>query len=95
MKQLVLILASLEKKVDVSKIKKEVISYVGMRMVDNTDENVPGVLLKFPLGYNDMKELSGLMPAEASLIFIDMRNEDSCESFLAAVEKEDYHEEQI
>lgn len=95
MKQLVLILPFLGKKVDVSKIKKEVISYVGTRMMDSTDESVPGVLLKYPLGYDDMKRLSGQMPADASLIFIELRNEDLCESFLAAVEKEDYHEEQI
>lgn len=77
--ELVLVVPDLSKKVDIRRIKKEIISYVGTRLVDDScAERVPGVLLKETIGSDDKKELSKLMSEDDSgvLIFIEVEDEE-------------------
>lgn len=57
MKQLVLIIPSLSAKLDIKRIVKQIISYVGTRMVEQADAEMPGVVLKETLSEEDKKTL--------------------------------------
>lgn len=94
--ELVLIVPDLSKKVDVRKIKKEIISYVGTRLVDDScAERVPGVLLKETIGSDDKKELSKLMSEDDSgvLIFIEVEDEEDYPEYYISAKA--YKEEEI
>ena len=78
--ELVLVVPDMSKKVDIRRIKKEIISYVGTRLVDDScSERVPGVLLKETISKDDKEKLSELMSENDSgvLIFIEVEDEES------------------
>lgn len=78
--ELVLVVPDMSKKVDIRKIKNEIISYVGTRLVDSScSERVPGVLLKETIDSDDKEELSKLMAKDdlGVLIFIEVEDEES------------------
>ena len=78
--ELVLIVPDMSKKVDIRKIKNEIISYVGTRLIDDScSERVPGVLLKETIDSDDKEELSKLMAEDdlGVLIFIEVEDGES------------------
>ena len=78
--ELVLVVPDMSKKVDIRRIKKEIISYVGIRLVDDScSERVPGVLLKETIDSDDKEELSKLMAKDdlGVLIFIEVEDGES------------------
>lgn len=79
MECLVIIVPDLSKKVDVRKIKKEIVSYVGTRLIDEsaTVENSPGVVLKDTISDDDKEQLSKLMSKDelGVLVFIDVEED--------------------
>jgi hypothetical protein len=94
--ELVLIVPDMSKKVDIRKIKREIISYVGTRLIDDScSERVPGVLLKETIGNDDKERLSKLMSEDdlGVLIFIEVEDgEDYPEYYISA---KAYKEEEI
>ena len=86
--ELVLVVPDMSKKVDIRKIKNEIISYVGTRLIDDScSERVPGVLLKETIGSDDKQKLSGLMSEDnlGVLIFIEVEDEiDYPEYYISA-----------
>ena len=91
--ELVLVVPDMSKKVDIRKIKNEIISYVGTRLIDDScSERVPGVLLKETISKDDKKKLSELMSEDdlGVLIFIEIKDEETCpEYYISATYKED------
>lgn len=78
--ELVLVVPDMSKKVDIRKIKNEIISYVGTRLInDSCSEKVPGVLLKETIGSDDKEKLSELMSKDdlGVLIFIEVEDEET------------------
>lgn len=78
--ELVLIVPDMSKKVNIGKIKNEIISYVGTRLInDSCSEKVPGVLLKETIGSDDKEKLSELMSEDdlGVLIFIEVEDEET------------------
>jgi len=86
--ELVLIVPDMSKKVDIRKIKREIISYVGTRLIDDScSERVPGVLLKETIGNDDKERLSKLMSEDdlGVLIFIEVEDgEDYPKYYISA-----------
>ena len=78
--ELVLIVPDMSKKVDIRKIKNEIISYVGTRLInDSCSEKVPGVLLKETIDSDDKEKLSELMSEDdlGVLVFIEVEDEET------------------
>jgi len=95
MKTIVFILVSLDPKVgkvNVPALKKEIVKYVGTRMLaedlDDT-EYCPGIMLNDVLSDDDKKALATLMgedgPMKAGLVFIELTDEE-----YETIEKVDY-----
>ena len=94
--ELVLIVPDMSKKVDIRKIKKEIISYVGTRLIsDSCSEKVPGVLLKETIGSDDKEKLSELMSEDdlGVLIFIEVEDEDTYPEYYISTKA--YKEDEI
>lgn len=94
MEQLILIIPSVGAKLDMRRSIKQIVSYVGTRMVDSsTNESVPGVLLKSPLCKEDKKRLQEIifasngdgvlafitLPEDTDLMYIDATMNDNDE----------------
>ena len=75
--ELVLIVPDMSKKVDIRKIKREIISYVGTRLIiDSCPEEAPRVLLKETMRRKDKEKLSEIMTEDnlGGLIFIEVED---------------------
>jgi hypothetical protein len=85
MKQLILIIPAMSKKVSVAVIKTQIVSYVGTRLIDTNDNNVPGLLLKQSLSKADKEHISEFIKENGAIVFIDVdENFDSGENYLSA-----------
>ena len=85
MKQLILIIPAMSKKVSVAVIKTQIVSYVGTRLIDTNDNNVPGLLLKQGLSKADKEHISEFIKENGAIVFIDVdENFDSGENYLSA-----------
>jgi hypothetical protein len=94
--ELVLIVPDLSKKVDIRKIKGEIISYVGTRLIDDScSERVPGVLLKETIGKDDKEKLSELMSEDdlGVLIFIEVEDGETYPEYYISARS--YKEDEI
>ena len=76
METIVLVIPSLNVKVDVQKIKKNIHNYVGNRMVKEEPKEMPGLILKGLLEEEDKKVISDLS-LDCGVIFIQYNDEDS------------------
>lgn len=80
MEQLVLIIPSIGVKLDMKRSIRQIVSYVGTRMVDDDllGENVPGVLLKSTLCKKDKENLQEIVfssNGDGVLAFITLTEE--------------------
>ena len=94
--ELVLVVPDMSKKVDIRKIKNEIISYVGTRLIDDScSEKVPGVLLKETISKDDKEKLSELMSENDSgvLIFIEVEDGESYPEYYLSTKA--YKEDEI
>ncbi len=76
----------MSKKVSVAVIKTQIVSYVGTRLIDTNDNNVPGLFLKQSLSKADKEHISEFIKDNGAIVFIDMDEElaDSGEDYLSA-----------
>ena len=96
MKQLILIIPAMSKKVSVAVIKTQIVSYVGTRLIDTNDNNVPGLLLKQSLSKTDKEHISEFIKENGAIVFIDVdENFDSGENYLSAKAFIDNEEETL
>lgn len=93
--ELVLVIPDMSKKVDIRKIKTEIVSYVGTRLISELNENIPGVYLKETLSKDDKETLSELMSKDESgaLIFIEVEDENSYPQYYLSAKA--YEEDEI
>jgi len=75
MTQLILIIPAMSKKVSVAAIKTQIVSYVGTRLIDNNDNNVPGLVLKQSLSKADKEHISEFIKENGAIMFIDIDEE--------------------
>lgn len=88
--QLILIVPSMSKRVDIRKIKAEIIRYVGTRLtVDDTDlYELPGVVIKEPLPSEDKDYISKLIE-DGVIVFIEFPHDgDDDLNYLDAISKQ-------
>lgn len=79
MNQVVIIIPKMSAKVDIKKLKKEIVAYVGLRLIESSTDDMPAVMFKESLNEEDMKHITSLIPeSDGSMIFIDV-NEDSAD----------------
>lgn len=97
MAQLILIIPVMSKKVSVAAIKTQIVSYVGTRLIDENDNDVPGLLLKQSLSKADKEHISGFIKENGAIVFIDIDEElaDPGKNYLSAKAFIDNEEETL
>lgn len=86
----------MSKKVSIAVIKAQIVSYVGTRLIDTNDNNVPGLLLKQSLSKTDKEHISEFIKENGAIVFIDVdENFDSGENYLSAKAFIDNEEETL
>jgi hypothetical protein len=75
MKTIVFILPKLTVKVNIQALKNRIHAYVGDRMIEEKSDEMPGLVLKGELTYEDKKTITDFCE-DCGFIFIRYENED-------------------
>ena len=87
MEQLVIIVPStMDKKFSMAQAKKAIVEYVGTRLIDTNEKEMPGVVLKECLYKDDKKALQkAIFPDNnGCLVFVRITNDEDCPDYLNA-----------